>query len=370
MVHQDSDLTSRVLDKPQPGGQEGQPHGVQKVPINAIKVPLQRLRQPDDTDIDGLAASIQASGMLAPLVVDQSLNLVAGLRRLRAAQRLGMTEVDVAVHAFRSDLARTLVEIDENLVRRELSPLERSEHLHQRKLVYDALHPGARWGGSRVGPPAELEQDPPRGPFLDDAAARFNLGRSTIGEEVRIGAMPQEVRDALRATPVASAKKQLVRLSREPEPVQRRAAELIARGEASGVTTAIALIAREDGEPEESETGKVQERPAADIFDNYAEMADCVNLVASAREALQKLRRSFAEYTAPDVEPIFPVMDSVLELLGAAYGDLAERFLPEADCTYCGEECSSCDKCNGKGWLTRAETQRSRGGGPASSAEA
>lgn len=80
----------------------------------------------DEAKIDELAKSIEASGMLQPLVVRRSpdgYELIAGERRLRAAQRLGLSEVPVIVHEM-ADSNTLLLALIENLQREDLNPIE------------------------------------------------------------------------------------------------------------------------------------------------------------------------------------------------------------------------------------------------------
>jgi ParB family chromosome partitioning protein len=80
----------------------------------------------DDARIDELARSIQASGMLQPLVVRTTAagyELIAGERRLRAARRLDLSEVPIIIHET-PDPNSLLLALVENLQREDLNPLE------------------------------------------------------------------------------------------------------------------------------------------------------------------------------------------------------------------------------------------------------
>ncbi len=95
-------------------------------PSSIIPNPNQPRRVFDDAKIDELAKSIDASGMLQPLVVRMSPNgyeLIAGERRLRAVQRLGLSEVPVIIHET-SDPSTLLLALVENLQREDLNPIE------------------------------------------------------------------------------------------------------------------------------------------------------------------------------------------------------------------------------------------------------
>lgn len=95
-------------------------------PSLIIPNPNQPRRVFDEAKIDELARSIEASGMLQPLVVRASASgyeLIAGERRLRAAQRLGFSEVPVIIHET-PDSNTLLLALIENLQREDLNPIE------------------------------------------------------------------------------------------------------------------------------------------------------------------------------------------------------------------------------------------------------
>jgi ParB family chromosome partitioning protein len=77
-----------------------------------------------------LEASIKANGLLQPITVRSQpgggWELVAGERRLRAAGRLGWTEIPAVVRDF-DDRAMLTLALVENLQRADLNPLEEAE---------------------------------------------------------------------------------------------------------------------------------------------------------------------------------------------------------------------------------------------------
>ena len=102
--------------------------GVQTVRITEIE---QNRAQPrkhfDDEALTELAESIQAHGMLQPIVVrpigDKRYQIVAGERRWRAAKRIGLSEVPVIIREM-SDTEASQIAMIENLQRENLSPIE------------------------------------------------------------------------------------------------------------------------------------------------------------------------------------------------------------------------------------------------------
>lgn len=86
-------------------------------------------RREDLGDIAGLADSLARFGLLHPIIVDDAGTLIAGGRRLAAAQRLGWTEIDCRPYGTVTDAERREIELEENLRRKDLTPGERSRKL-------------------------------------------------------------------------------------------------------------------------------------------------------------------------------------------------------------------------------------------------
>lgn len=108
------------------------------VRVDEIKVGPRR-RQLNLEKVDELAGSIAQVGLLQPIVVTPDGRLVAGHHRLAACQRLGWETIEVQVMP-EHDLLTELAEIDENLMRYELTALERAEHLASQELGKQVEH--------------------------------------------------------------------------------------------------------------------------------------------------------------------------------------------------------------------------------------
>jgi ParB family transcriptional regulator, chromosome partitioning protein len=104
-----------------------------RVPIELIRPgAFQPRRRFAEAELDALAQSIREKGILQPLLVrplageEAAFELVAGERRWRAAQRVGMHEVPVLVRPL-ADSEALEIALVENLQREDLSPLEEAQ---------------------------------------------------------------------------------------------------------------------------------------------------------------------------------------------------------------------------------------------------
>ena len=109
------------------------PASQRRVAIEMIRPSaLQPRRRFAEAELDALAQSIREKGVLQPLLVrpvvddDAAFELVAGERRWRAAQRVGIHEIPVIVRTL-SDSEALEIALVENLQREELSALEEAE---------------------------------------------------------------------------------------------------------------------------------------------------------------------------------------------------------------------------------------------------
>ncbi len=94
--------------------------------------PNQPRRRFDYDELEGLAQSIRANGILQPLLVRQlengKLELIAGERRLRAARLIGLTKVPCIVNDI-SETDSAVFAVIENLQRQNLDYFEEAEAL-------------------------------------------------------------------------------------------------------------------------------------------------------------------------------------------------------------------------------------------------
>lgn len=109
-----------------------------------------RLRRLRENVVDELMASIREIGLINPLLIRRPNghlvpHLVAGWHRLEAVRRLGWELVPCCTLEA-DDVQAELNEIDENLMRAQLSSAERALHVGRRKELYEAQHPETRHG--------------------------------------------------------------------------------------------------------------------------------------------------------------------------------------------------------------------------------
>lgn len=120
-----------------PGAGRAQPSMSGEIAIEEIAPnPLQPRRNFDEQSLQGLAASIKANGMLAPIIVrprkggGRAYEIVAGERRWRAARIAGLRRIPALVRD--ADDAQSLeLALLENLQRADLNPIEAAVGLRQ-----------------------------------------------------------------------------------------------------------------------------------------------------------------------------------------------------------------------------------------------
>ena len=115
--------------------------GLRVVPVGAlVPSPFQPRREMAEGDLEELAASIRAQGLLQPILVrletgntaPERFQIVAGERRWRACQLAGLEEVSVLIRTF-DDTQAAAAALIENLQRVDLNAIEEAEGL--RRLV-------------------------------------------------------------------------------------------------------------------------------------------------------------------------------------------------------------------------------------------
>lgn len=99
----------------------------QRLPVTRIRPnPYQPRREFDDAELDELQASMKASGLLQPIAVRRAsdgFELISGERRLRAATRLGWTDIPAIIRDVDDRTLLTLALV-ENLQRADLNAVD------------------------------------------------------------------------------------------------------------------------------------------------------------------------------------------------------------------------------------------------------
>jgi ParB family transcriptional regulator, chromosome partitioning protein len=128
-------------------------------------------------------------GQLQPIVVrprkDGGYWLVAGLHRFEAAKTLKWKEIKCSVFDDMDTHQAELAEIDENLIRADLTPAEEAAHIGKRKELYEKLHPETKHGA--VGRRGKRSQNAtsfePADAFIDDTAKKTGKHRATVARK-------------------------------------------------------------------------------------------------------------------------------------------------------------------------------------------
>lgn len=227
-------------------------HYIANIPLDEIIVEGRR-RSPDPEHIAALAESISSQGLLCPILVREAdetpglFVLIAGWHRMQAVESLGHR--CIACHVIGADdIEAELAEIDENLIRSELTELERAECLARRKQLYEELHPeAAQFSPEKQAARRSSEPRDKLSPgFAQDTAAKTGVSDRTVQRATKIGTdITAEVRDIIRETPVADNQQELLRLARMEPEKQAPVAQKIADGEARSVGEAEKLLKRE-----------------------------------------------------------------------------------------------------------------------------
>jgi N6-adenosine-specific RNA methylase IME4 len=127
---------------------------IKMIGLGGIAVSDHRLRKLRPEVVDELAQSIALQGLLQPIRLRPRSRagggyiLVAGWHRLEAVRKLGANSIRAEIVDDMKADATLLAEIDENLVRAELTPAERAMHIGERKKLYEKMYPETKHGGA------------------------------------------------------------------------------------------------------------------------------------------------------------------------------------------------------------------------------
>lgn len=221
------------LDALIPGGysQPERESGILEAPPEKIiPNPRQPRVQMDETELQGLADSIREHGILQPLVVSHDPQsdryvLIAGERRLRAAQLAGLETVPIMIRQA-SEQQRLELALIENVQRADLSPLETAQAYHYLIDEFGLTHEevASRVGKSResvtntlrlIKLPAEIKQGLANGEISEGHA------RALLGLEAGPQAMLEVYQTVIRSRLSVRQTEELVKILNSSQPRRR-----------------------------------------------------------------------------------------------------------------------------------------------------
>ena len=186
-----------------------QQKGGAEVLIQISKITVGPDRPPaDPAHVRKLTTSLGAVGILSSITISDDFRLIAGLHRLEAAKALGWTEIECVIQPLHG-LEAELAELDEDVVRKDISGVTFGEKLLRRKEVYETLYPETRAGtaqangmnralGRRVKD--DLPPDVREGTWVDRMSATSQSDKS--GCEVEEGSVDKMSATLKTASPV------------------------------------------------------------------------------------------------------------------------------------------------------------------------
>ena len=145
------------------------------VPVRDIKPGRYQPRsQMDDEGLQELADSIKAQGVIQPVIVREhglsQYELIAGERRWRASQLVGLTEIPVVIKSI-GDEAALAMGLIENIQRENLNPIEEAQGLKRLVDEFGLTH--------------------------ETVAKAVGRSRSAVSNSLRLLALPEPVQEML-----------------------------------------------------------------------------------------------------------------------------------------------------------------------------
>ena len=313
----------------------------------------------DMGDLDALARSIDAVGLLHPIIITAGGKLVAGERRLRAVRDILKWE---KVSCSVVNLDALQAEHDENQVRKDFTA---SERVAIAKAIREAF--GERRGRPAVSPviPEKIpELQPPKGEETRRTAARAaGFGNEKTLEQakkvVEHGTITLvEAMDTKTVSVGAAAK-----IADLPPEKQEEVVKKVRAGKKPRKAIAEA-VGRQEKEPQAKSTGPVDalDVPVGDhgpVFADTAKFDELKSLLRKASKLIHELAESpgGAYYrtqlshkgsTEGKMRHYCPHLVNVVNRL--------EWARPHTRCPYChheGKTDRNCRGCHGLGWVTK-----------------
>jgi len=157
--------------------------------------------------LEQLSRSIQESGVVQPILVRPVANgrfqIIAGERRFRAAQKIGMATIPAVVRSVADDRVLEFALV-ENIQREELTPIEEAQALRR---LQDEL-----------------------GLTQEALAGKVGKDRATVANTIRLLRLPAEVREDLQRGSLSAGHARALLAIEDPATLRDLAAQVVRQG--------------------------------------------------------------------------------------------------------------------------------------------
>lgn len=248
----------------------------------------ERLRPVNQDYVAALAASMAEIGLIEPIVVRSTPNasrgrtpytLVDGAHRLEAARSLGWAEIEAAATTAPAAAA----EIHANLIRNDLSVLERADCVLALRALFEAEHGPIRRGGDQT---EERDTVSLWSAELGRIAERLGMSARSLQRWQKLRTINARLRRLLHGSAVADELGTLLALARLSADMQALIAANIEAGKPAEQAVAEFLGLGRPAEPEPARIRRI-------VVDNFARLGRdgrrraCQEMAARWREDLE-----------------------------------------------------------------------------------
>jgi ParB-like chromosome segregation protein Spo0J len=281
------------------------------ITLVGIAVPRDRHRMLRPDNVDAIAESMKAQGQLQPIVVRERPGrgywLIAGRHRFEAAKKLKWETIRCEVKEDISADQAELIEIDENLIRAELTPAEMAMHTVRRKELYEIVHPATKHGGDRKSKKSSGQVGHLNERFTKETAKKTGQSERKVRRDAGRGKNVKVLADVVGTC--LDQGKELDALAKLPEEEQRALAERAKAGEKVTARTKVEEAADRAEKPPEKPKPDVSR--AADRAQARAKV-----IMLSADELESKLAPIVAGIKAEGKKRIATISISTVARLG------------------------------------------------------
>jgi ParB family chromosome partitioning protein len=284
---------------------------IQSIEIARIET-TERLRLLRDVWVETMVAEIATGQPLPPIEVAETeigYRLVAGAHRLAAAKKAGAATIEARVWPLRQgpqdEAWLRLREIKENIVRYELTELDRAVAILAWKEIYEGSQPLPKRGPKpKKAATPELIAESAKNfvvRFSAAAAEAMDISERSVQVSIQIASgLAADTRQRLSATPLANRQSELLQLSHQSAERQSLILDLLLAEEPEAHSVAEAIAVLDKVPPPLRITGwervsdrfsRLQPPEQFRFFDAHAE---AIEMWVAARKAASKPTRRSA----------------------------------------------------------------------------